>query len=265
LFVAQLVEVFREVRRVLRDDGTLWLNLGDSYAATTRGAGGNGKQHSNKGSVIEDRRWQIADGLKPKDLCGIPWRVAFALQEDGWYLRQDIIWSKPNAMPESALDRPARAHEYIFLLSKSQRYFYDTGATSVRLSSPNIRSKKLDSQSYSNGSGRHDGGRHFGNYGFARKSISVNGRSVWTLSSQPMRGGGHYAAMPLLLARICVGAGSRRGDAVLDPFSGAATTGLAALGLGRRYVGIELNHEYAELSRMRLANELGANQEEMTL
>jgi DNA modification methylase len=120
------VAVFADVRRVLRDDGTAWLNLGDSYAATTKGSGGhNPKQDSNAGSWMQDRKWAIPPGLKPKDLCGIPWRVAFALQADGWYLRQDIIWSKPNPMPESVRDRCTKAHEYIFLLSKSERYYYD--------------------------------------------------------------------------------------------------------------------------------------------
>jgi len=215
-FADALVAVFAEVRRVLRDDGTLWLNLGDSHAATTKGSSGKGeKQRTNAGTLLADRRWKVPDGLKPKDLMGVPWRVAFALQDAGWWLRSDIIWSKPNPMPESVSDRPTRAHEYVFLLAKSERYFYDAGAL--------------------------------------RNSSGANARTVWLIASDPFDGA-HHATMPPELAGRCILAGSRRGDVVLDPFAGAGTTALVAVGNGRRAIGCELNPEYARLALDRVAS-----------
>lgn len=260
-FVAHLVCVFREVRRVLADDGTLWLNLGDSYAATTRGSSGRGeKQISNKGTLLADRKSSIPRGLKPKDLIGIPWRVALALQAAGWYLRSDVIWAKPNPMPESVTDRPTKAHEYVFLLTKSERYFYDADAVREPMVHPDLARRagktttpNVDRKSdYQKASGRNDGGPHISGAGFkSDPDAGRNARSVWTIPSQPYRGA-HFATMPRALAERCLLAGSAPGQLVLDPFNGAATTGVAALTHGRRYLGIDLNADYIQLSAERL-------------
>ena len=243
-FVARLVDVFREVKRVLKDDGTLWLNIGDSYA----GAGGGVQGVSGGGSTrtFQMRQLGAKMGAKPKDLLGIPWLLAFALRADGWFLRSDIIWYKPNAMPESVTDRPTSAHEHVFLLSKRDRYFYDADA----IAEPALWERWGD-QTEKNappGKGGHLGGK-------LRSELPVkdtkNARNVWSISTQPYSGA-HFAVMPLDLARKCVLAGSRENDTILDPFSGAGTTGLAALSVFRRYVGIELNPEFLELSRARL-------------
>lgn len=249
-YVAQLVEVFREVRRVLRDDGTLWLNLGDSYA-------GNGAAYDDSSSTLKGskqstrmgakRQVKRGDGLKPKDLIGIPWRVAFALQADGWWLRQDIIWAKPNPMPESIKDRCTKAHEYVFLLSKSASYFFDAEAI----------------QESAVGTNRHDltGGRyappgqseHSGSRTSERELPGTrNRRSVWNICTKPYAGA-HFATMPPELAALCIQAGSRIGDTVLDPFLGSGTTGEVAESLGRRWVGCELNPEYVEQAKVRTA------------
>lgn len=251
-YVDKLVEVFALVRRVLRDDGTLWLNLGDTYA--TGGKGGGGSFQRGR------RAWQDAakrtgfrgppDGLKAKDLVGIPWRVAFALQADGWYLRSDIIWHKPNPMPESVTDRPTKAHEYVFLLSKSERYYFDGGAVAERAAYPGdnraLRAdarKVLDSMSADNGS-RARTGRPTGE--------TRNCRSVWQMTSQPYDGA-HFATMPPKLAERCILAGCPLGGAVLDPFFGSGTTGQVAECLGRQWLGIELNPDYVALSAKRTA------------
>jgi len=275
-FVDALVGVMREVRRVLADDGTLWLNIGDSYAATTRGSSGKGeKQRSNAGTLIEDRRWRVPDGLKPKDLCGIPWRLAFALQDDGWYLRSDIIWAKPSSMPESVTDRPTRAHEYVFLLTKRARYFYDADAIredaatgTARLSSVTPDAVRSDArksdrsgangrnvQSVNAESERRDSvGCAFNNNPRLRVTDGKrNARDVWTITPEPCAEA-HFATMPPDLARRCILAGSRRGDIVLDPFGGAGTTALTALQHGRRALLCELNPEYVEIQRRRLAD-----------
>jgi DNA modification methylase len=279
-FVAELVAVFREVRRVLRDDGTLWLNLGDSYAASTKGAGGAGKQHTNAGSVMEDRSWRIPQGLKPKDLIGIPWRVAFALQADGWYLRQDIIWSKPNPMPESVTDRCTKAHEYLFLLSKSPTYFCDMAAiaepvtltTIERMSQPNLELQE--------GSDRVPGKTNGPMKAVTKKSGNTerkpatergcpvdgvsgsvswegttrNKRSVWTVTTQPFAEA-HFATFPPLLIEPCIKAGCPEGGTVLDPFGGAGTTGLVADRLQRDAVLIELNPAYAQIAERRIVGD----------
>jgi len=204
-YVARMVAVFRAVRRVLRDDGTLWLNLGDSYAASTKGAGGDGKQHTNAGSVHRERAWSIPPNLKPKDLVGIPWRVAFALQADGWYLRSDIIWHKPNPMPESVTDRPTKAHEYVFLLSKSARYFYDADAVREASEQPNrMRADEVGGASHVERGQHSKGGTFTG-------SQSRNRRSVWTVATQPYSGA-HFATFPPKLIEPCIMAGtSERG------------------------------------------------------
>lgn len=244
-YVARLVEVFREVRRVLRDDGVAFVNLGDSYAMSTKGAGGVGKQHTNAGSVMSDRSWRVPPGIKPKDLLGIPWMVAFALRADGWWLRSAIVWAKPNPMPESVRDRPTGAYEHVFLLAKAKRYFYDADA---------IKEPAVSDRPSGNGYDRPErvsvGGR-----GQRKPWDDVGGdrnaRNVWTIATQPFAGA-HFATMPPDLAERCIKAGSRPGDHVLDPFGGAGTTGLVADRLGRHATLIELNPEYAALARERL-------------
>jgi len=243
-FVAELVAVFREVKRVLRDDGTLWLNLGDSYAAN-RSYQVTDNKHTDVGN---DMPMRVPDGLKPKDLIGIPWRVAFALQADGWYLRQDIIWHKPNPMPESVKDRCTKAHEYIFLLSKSERYFYDADAIlEPAEQTGRVRSDRMGGNKYVEGVKHSDGSVFTG-------SDTRNRRSVWTVATKPFAGA-HFATFPPDLIEPCVKAGSKPGDLVLDPFGGAGTTGLVADRLGRDAVLCELNPTYAELARERLTSE----------
>ena len=250
-FVAKLVEVFREARRVLRDDGTLWLNLGDTYA----GYHGNKNASyedapSNKGGYFENQRKTLVNhnGIKNKDLIGIPWRVAFALQADGWYLRQDIIWHKPNPMPESVRDRCTKAHEYIFLLSKSDRYFYDADAIKEPSHS------EVQSRHRANGIGVEEQGKRTGagnitaNCGVREKR---NRRSVWTVATKPYKGA-HFATFPPDLIRPCILAGCPKDGTVLDPFGGAGTTALVALQEGRNAVLCELNPDYIALAHKRL-------------
>jgi DNA modification methylase len=273
-YVARLVEVFRLVRELLADDGTLWLNLGDSYASGCKGSGGpSEKQLSNAGSRFEPRVFDLKfSGLNPKDLIGIPWRVAFALQADGWYLRSDIIWAKPNPMPESVTDRPTKSHEYLFLLSKSAEYFYDAEAIAEPSITGDIRKPyapgQVDSRGnghdrgggtirksgdYGNGAGRNDGDRHPA--GGWCEGLTRNRRSVWTVATQPYFGA-HFATFPRDLILPCVLAGSRPGDVVFDPFMGSGTTALVAKENGRRYLGCELNPEYRALWEERLAQEV---------
>ena len=255
-YVSRLVEVFREVRRVLKDDGTLWLNLGDSYATGGGKVGncpGGGKQGEKwKGATTSPNRMPIA-GLKPKDLVGIPWMVAFALRADGWYLRQDIIWHKPNPMPESVRDRCTKAHEYLFLLSKSPRYYYDKDA---------IREPYAETSA-----GRYKYAFGGGPAAVVTNNPAVGGavphttqpnpegrnkRDVWTVTTKSYPEA-HFATFPPDLIRPCVRAGCPVGGTVLDPFAGAGTTGLVALEEGRDFLGIELNPEYVGLIEKRLA------------
>jgi DNA modification methylase len=266
-YVARVVEVFREVRRVLRDDGTLWLNIGDSYAAERGGthqpaetlAGGlHGKTKDGK-TVNRDRhdgykptRNAKAIGLKHKDLVGVPWRVAFALQADGWYLRQDIIWHKPNPMPESVNDRCTKAHEYVFLLTKSARYYYDADA----IAEPAI---------YAGATVTNDDGKNgqMGQFGQTRRGFLKDGgvtvgetrnrRSVWTVTTKPYSGA-HFAVMPFDLAEPCILAGSAPGDTVLDPFTGSGTTGAVAVAHSRSFVGTELNPVSVAQARKRIGS-----------
>jgi DNA modification methylase len=257
-YVANMVDVFREVHRVLRDDGTLWLNLGDSYAMTTKGSSGKGeKQVTNKGTLIADRSWSIPSGLKPKDLVGIPWRVAFALQADGWYLRSDIIWHKPNPMPESVTDRPTKAHEYLFLLTKRERYFYDADAVREPMARAyevgcgvgvQFRSGGVDSLTGQDRGGTSQDGlaRHIPN------PLGRNRRSVWSVATRPYRGA-HFAVFPPKLIEPCILAGSRLGDTVLDPFAGSGTALAVALEHGRNAIGCELNPAYVALAEERIA------------
>ena len=250
-YVLKMVEVFREVKRVLRKDGTLWLNLGDSYCGT----GNKGEYKDPK--YLDGRNGQKValnnkiKGLKAKDLVGIPWMVAFALRADGWYLRQDIIWHKPNPLPESVKDRCTKAHEYIFLLSKSRKYYYDHEAIKEKAVSGTdlgiLRSKKqamlnpsilkrqkenIDSRTAG------DGNR--------------NKRSVWTVTTKPFKGA-HFAVFPEDLIEPCILAGCPEGGIVLDPFMGSGTTALVALKHNRNYIGIELNQEYIKISEKRIS------------
>jgi DNA modification methylase len=242
-YVARLVYVFREVRRVLRDDGTLWLNLGDSYArAGGEGGCGPNAQVGNTKSGEQRRNLVPPAGYKPKDLLMIPAQVALALRADGWWLRQDIIWHKPNPMPESVTDRCTKAHEYVFLLTKSARYFYD--ADSIR-EAPTGRTDALSV--INTGANNEREKRTLNNDG----TIGANARSVWPIATHPY-GGAHFATMPPALAERCIKAGSKPGDMVLDPFGGAGTTGLVADRLGRSATLIELNPEYARLARERI-------------
>jgi DNA modification methylase len=251
-YVCHLVELFRELRRVLRDDGTLWLNLGDSFAGSNKGMGkekayGGAKQLTNVGSVgVPVQDWGTL-GLKPKDLVGIPWRVAFALQADGWYLRSDIIWHKPNPMPESVTDRPTKAHEYIFLLSKSSKYYYDADAVRERATSDFGKGKTDAVQKYSHMKRNIAHSGWLGGDGETR-----NKRSVWTVTTKPFKGA-HFATFPKDLIAPCILAGAPVGGVVLDPFTGSGTTGLVSVELGRSFVGMELNPEYHAMATARIA------------
>lgn len=254
-YIANLVDVFREVRRVLRDDGTLWLNLGDCYATgggkvgSCPGGGAQGEAWAERGAMTQPNRLP-RPGLKPKDLVGIPWRVAFALQDDGWYLRSDVIWHKPNPMPESVTDRPTKAHEYMFLLSKSERYFYDAEAVMEVGSgrAPGNRTHK-GATAYAGGDEHHRTKEGLCNVGARDKR---NRRDVWTIPTMPFADA-HFATMPPALAEPCVLAGSPVGGVVLDPFGGAGTTALVARRTGRRFVHIDLS--YHEIARRRVDGE----------
>jgi DNA modification methylase len=238
LYVEHLVAVFREIHRVLKADGTVWLNLGDSYANTGGMTGGTGSKDGGAARVARmftGGYRPLSEGLKQKDLCGIPWRVAFALQADGWYLRSDIIWHKPNPMPESVTDRPTKSHEYLFLLSKQERYVYDAAAIAEPAEfgfSPPVRgdfAASVGGQHASHTVKRGDGGTR-------------NARSVWTIPTQatPLA---HFATFPEALVEPCVLAGSRFGDLVLDPFCGTGTVMAVAERLGRRAVGVDLTYQ----------------------
>lgn len=298
LYVAKMVEVFTEVRRVLRDDGTLWLNLGDSYHngdnggyAKDRITATDSMQRSNLGANFigaPNRQPQL--GLKPKDLVGLPWRVAFALQADGWWLRSDIIWHKPNPMPESVTDRPTKSHEYIFLLAKSERYYYDYEAIKERSAWPDgpnspesiaspygqgftranepesFKGSKFNTgktathqlnrssdkqRVHGNLPGRSDGGAACNKPGQEYRNI----RSVWTQATCPFPEA-HFATFPPKLIEPCVIAGCPAGGTILDPFAGAGTTGLVAKKHGRRFIGIELNPAYVAMAEKRLSQEV---------
>jgi DNA modification methylase len=309
LYVAHVVQVFREVRRVLADAGTLWMNLGDSYATGTGSVGdcpGGGEQgarwagdldrlrdekrgyrgdrlangrkdqaailrqktradrdgtHAGKhtgitamGPMTQPNRMPLP-GLKPKDLVGIPWMVAFALRADGWYLRQDIIWSKPNPMPESVTDRCTKAHEYLFLLAKSERYYFNAAAIAER----SINAGKvvtLGEKSLSKGQANGANVAASGNGKLEQVTVTEtrNKRSVWQIATQPYPEA-HFATFPEALVEPCILAGSRPGDTVLDPFAGSGTTGVVALRYRRHFVGVELNLEYAQLAEKRIGDE----------
>ena len=257
-FVGKLVEVFREVRRVLADDGTLWVNLGDSYASYRDGkATPDTTRGDDTGTLVEKGQAKnrmastfAGTSIKHKDIIGIPWRVAFALQADGWYLRQDIIWHKPNPMPESVTDRCTKAHEYIFLLSKAERYYFDANA---------IKEPSIDPESHKGRRARSKDKRE-GNILFATKVgnnaegkvyATRNKRSVWTVTTKPFKGS-HFATFPPDLVEPCILAGCPSDGTILDPFGGAGTTGVVAKKHGRKAILIELNPAYAEMARNRI-------------
>jgi DNA modification methylase len=259
-YIDAMVEVFRCVRDVLADDGTLWLNIGDSYASGGKQQMGRrderpeylekraerfntGREKALTGGNLESYR-SVDFGVKPKDLIGIPWMLAFALRADGWYLRQDIIWHKPNPMPESVRDRCTKAHEYIFLLSKSERYFFDSEA---------MREEAVKG---SCGSSFNTGKTAEHQMGRSSKAERIedgkrNRRSVWTVATRPYKGA-HFATFPPALIEPCILAGSRPGDIVLDPFMGSGTTAAVSLQHGRQYLGCELNPEYGPLQEQRI-------------
>lgn len=246
-FVAKIVEVFREVHRVLRDDGTLWVNMGDCYVSSPGGRKNTdevgGKQETNKGSRSTPSR--SSKNLKPKNLVGIPWEIAFALRADGWYLRQDIIWSKPNPMPESVQDRCTKSHEYIFLLSKSPVYYYDSEAISEPADPKNWRNSYTARRCSPPGSTTDTG---FAN---GREYETRNKRSVWTVTVKPFNDA-HFATFPPDLIEPCILAGCPENGVVLDPFAGSGTTGLVAYSLRRNAILIELVPEYFEMAGRRI-------------
>jgi DNA modification methylase len=268
-YVAELVAVFREVWRVLRDDGVLFLNIGDSYCSV--GGTHEGRADNQSGVGAGSRQWRAgaarADGVvdklsrrnrnglsvagaKAKDLLMIPAQVALALRADGWYLRSDTIWAKPNPMPESVTDRPTSAHEHVFLLTKSARYFWDADAVAQNALTADRNREKLNGESAVDTKLR-GFGSHCGTYDGTR-----NIRNVWTIATQPYSGA-HFATMPPELAGICIKAGNRDGGLVLDPFGGSGTTGMVAQGLGHESILIELNPEYAQLAKKRIAQYAG--------
>ena len=284
-YVSRMIEIFREVNRVLKDNGTLWLNLGDSYAGGKTGRADGDRNGVDgftggqkfKGEAFKQRA--VPTGLKPKDLVGIPWRVAFALQDDGWYVRMDIVWAKPNPMPESVQDRPTKSHEYVFLLAKSEKYFYDAEAIkedSTGTSHDRARKDRPDKwpNAWSAENGRHDG---VGNGRFTAKANKVsdpgsgikyngsfnaavtqtvdtrNKRSVWTIATEPFPEA-HFATFPQALVEPCIKAGCPSGGVVLDPFAGSGTVGVVAERFGRQFIGIELNPEYAKMAERRIGN-----------
>ena len=251
-FVENLVNVFREVKRVLRDDGTVWLNLGDSYSS-------GGRTTTTIQSLRGDKDYGVtrpkpSEGIKPKDLIGIPWRVAFALQADGWYLRQDIIWHKPNPMPESVRDRCTKAHEYIFLLSKNAKYYFDNeaikeDAVAKNRSAGNKVPQKGTDQPFSETKQGLIKAQQ-------KKYQKRNKRSVWTVTTKPFKGA-HFATFPMDLIEPCVLAGCPEGGTVLDPFAGSGTTGIVAANHARNSVLLELNEEYIEIAKKRIKEQAG--------
>ncbi|MCC6346448.1 MAG: site-specific DNA-methyltransferase [Nitrospirales bacterium] len=219
-FINRLVAVFREVHRILKINGTFWLNIGDGYTSGNRGWRAPDKKNPARAMSV---RPDTPEGLKPKDLLGIPWRLALALQQDGWYLRSDIVWNKPNAMPESVKDRPTRSHEYVFLFTKSENYYYDY--TAVLESTDDGKGKR-------------------------------NKRSVWDINTEPYKDA-HFATFPPKLIEPCILAGTKKGDYVLDPFFGSGTVGVVCERMKRNYIGIELHPEYVALAAKRLGSKNG--------
>lgn len=283
LFVSNLVSVFEQVKRVLKSDGTLWLNIGDSYWGSGKAGNDNmyKKRHTEFGKLSKEKSrlgGRPTTGknstYKSKDLIGIPWMLAFALRANGWYLRQDIIWNKPNPMPESVTDRCTKAHEYIFLLSKSPKYYYDHDAIKTDAINPADDIRRMEAQTWDNKNtpdqlrngirpktksnfGNRNGemgNLHSGNPYYAVEK--ANKRSVWTINTKPFKEA-HFATFPQELIMDCIKAGSRQGGVILDPFMGAGTTAVVAKKLNRNYIGYELNPEYIQIAQKRLLKEIG--------
>jgi DNA modification methylase len=253
-YISNMVDVFREVKRVLTDDGTFWLNIGDSYSGSGKGPAGNLGKANNERHLEHKTGGIVPKGTKPKDLVGIPWMLAFALRADGWYLRQDIIWSKPNPMPESVTDRCTKSHEYIFLLTKSRKYYYDNEA----IKEPSVSNPKTAVKARFGGNKYGDSSdpKHATKSGNIWKpSPTRNKRDVWVISTQPFKGA-HFAVMPEKVAETCVLAGCPEGGVVLDPFFGSGTVGVVALKHNRKYIGIELNPEYVKIAQARIDDSL---------
>ena len=257
-FIDQLVSVFKEVRNVLTDDGTLWINLGDSYYNYRPGKG----QSYPKQSVSKtnqdlptqcNKRGNKLDGLKEKDLIGIPWMFAFAMRSDGWYLRQDIIWHKPNPMPESVKDRCTKSHEYIFLLSKNKKYYYDNEAIKEPVKQDWGTRNRTNGKYHNSGSGLSP------HSGLTKSYDRKNKRDVWSITNKPYKGS-HFAVFPPDLITPCILAGSEKGDIILDPFMGSGTTAMVAKQLGRDYIGCELHEEYSNLIDQRVPVEVVAQE-----
>ena len=253
-FVKNLCQVFDEVWRVMKDDGTLWLNLGDSYAGSGKGPAGNLGAKHNERHLEHKHSAIVPDGLKPKDLVGIPWRVAFALQERGWYLRQDIIWAKPNVMPESVRDRCTKSHEYLFLLTKQPHYYYDhiaikepVAAVSLQRAKSGWKTDRPSAKLGKEGIDVEEMGIRFVN------PEGRNKRDVWFIPTGSFKGA-HFAVMPEKLVEPCILAGSKEGDTVLDPFTGSGTVAVVALRHQRNFVGIELSPEYAQIAEKRITD-----------
>jgi len=246
-YVENMVKVFREVKRVLKTDGTVWLNLGDSYSQTRWSNSPSTTGKSGKHSDIVSER---VTGLPPKNLVGIPWRVAFALQSDGWYLRQDIIWHKPNTMPESVTDRCTKSHEYIFLLTKSAKYKFDQLLEDLKPSTYN--DKRLFTEDYTDQRRNRNcpGNAQQGSGMLRPTNGQANKRSVWSITTKPYKEA-HFAVFPPKIPELCIKAGSKEGDVILDPFFGSGTTGWVAQRLGRKWIGIELNPEYVKIAEKR--------------
>ena len=265
-YVSNMVEVFREVKRVLRADGTCWINLGDSYAGS---GGAHKKHHANPGISNSFKRngvphwgdlnqpgnYIAPKGMKPKDLVGIPWMVAFALRADGWYLRSDIIWHKPNPMPESVTDRPTKSHEYIFLLSKSQKYYYDHEAIGTPIKQDTVKRYERawngdGERGFPNGPQNHI--KKFMDPS-NEKRLWANKKSVWTVNTRSFKKA-HFATFPTKLIEPCILAGCPKGGIVLDPFMGAGTVAYVAKENNRNYIGCELNPEYIKIAETRIKN-----------
>lgn len=274
-YIVKIVKTFKEVHRVLRKDGTLWINLGDCYAGSGNRSNNNG---SGKSTLKKDGRKETSrlrsntkiktkgmqlpaldHGRKPKDLIGIPWRVAFALQADGWYLRRDIIWDKKNPMPESAPDRPTGSHEYIFLMSKSQKYFYDAEAIKEPASlNTHARGNGLNPKAAMIDAGNHHGRpKQNASFSTAVKDVVTmrNKRSVWSVTTEPFKEA-HFATFPPKLIAPCVLAGAPKGGIIFDPFMGAGTSALVAARYGRDFLGIELSESSVAMAKRRVVNEL---------
>lgn len=283
-YIGKLLIIFREVKRVLKDEGTLWVNIGDSYAGSGKGCANDPnnaikyKQGTNRGMLGKASVIKSYSDYKNKNLIGIPWMLAFSLRADGWYLRQDIIWSKPNPMPESVKDRCTKSHEYIFLLTKSSRYYFDADAISEPVADSTISriSQDISSQKGStrvsgktNGNMkavvRYGGKKYTENPDIFNRTKSGNAydlrpfrnkRSVWTVANTPFKDD-HFAVFPEKLIVDCIKAGCPEDGIVLDPFMGSGTTAVVARKLNRNYIGIELNPEYIKIANKRINNEIG--------